>query len=387
MDINQPVGEVETSGSKKLIIGVLVVLVVALGGYFYYQNRTAQPVSTEPIKIGAILPLTGDLATYGEGIKNAANLAIENSGMKDKIQIVFEDDVTCTVAKDVGAAQKLINLDKVNGIVGPICSSAVLAVAQITEQNKLTLISPVATSKSITDAGEYIFRTIVSDVDKSVAVANYAYNKGYRKAALFYDAGQDAMVQQKADVKETFVGLGGAIVIDQSYKTGDRDFRTQFTKIKQSDADVIFIGGVPKEAALAIKQARELGIKLPFIATETSMGTQDVIDNAGSAADGLVFPFSTTPDNKESKDFIASYKAKYGQEPPAYAAEGYDATMLLIKAITQSDRTPEDIQKQLFKIGNNYYGASGLITFDKNGDVQKPMVIKMILNGQFVNAD
>jgi len=387
MDDTNQYSPVEASGSKKVIIGIIVVLVVAIGGYFYFLNRVSQSVSAEPIKIGAILPLTGDLATYGEGIKNAANLAIENSGMKDKIQIIFENDGTCTPANDISAAQKLINLDKVNGIVGPICSSAVLAVAQTTEQNKLTIISPVATSKSVTSAGDYIFRVIASDVDKSVAVAKYAYNKGYKKAALFFDAGQDAMVQQKADTKETFIGLGGTISVDQSFKTGDRDFRTQFTKIKQSDADVIFIGGVPKEAAFAIKQARELGIKLPFIATETSVGTQDMIDNAGSAADGLVFPFGATPDNKEFNDFIASYKAKYGQEPPAYAAEGYDATMLLIKAIAQSDRTPENIQKQLFEIGNNYYGASGLITFDKNGDVQKPMVIKMIKNGQFVNAD
>ena len=372
--------------TTKTIVAIAVALIVIIGGYFVYKD-SSQPASTEPIKIGAILPLTGDLATYGEGIKNAANLAIENSGMKDKIQIIFEDDQTCTPTNDVSAAQKLINLDKVNGIVGPICSGSTLAVAPITEQNKLTIISPVATSKSITNAGNYIFRTIASDADKSIAVTKYAYKKGYKKAALFYDAAQDAMVQQKADTKETFVGLGGAIVADQSYKTGDKDFRTQLTKIKQSDADVIFIGGVPKEAALAIKQARELGIKLPFIATETSLGTQDVIDVAGSAADGLVFPFSTTPDNKESKDFIADYKAKYGQEPPAYAAEGYDATMLLIKAIAKSDRTPEDIQKQLFKVGNNYYGASGLITFDKNGDVQKPMIIKMIKNDQFINAD
>lgn len=374
---------------NKIILWIVVTVVVVAGGYYLLKNKnltlTTNPTSTtKPIKIGAILPLTGDLATYGEGVKNAVNLAIENSGIKDKIQIIFEDDLTCTPANDISAAQKLINLDKVHGIIGTICSGALLAIAPITEQNKLIVISPSATSKSITNAGDYVFRVIASDADKNVAVAKYAYNKGYKKAVLFYDAAQDAMVQQKADVKETFAGLGGTIVVDQSYKTGDRDFRSQLAKIKQSDADVIFMGGLPKEAALAIKQARELGIKLPFIATETSMGTQDMIDVAGSAAEGLVFPFATTPDNKESKDFIANYKAKYGKEPPAYAAEGYDATMLLIKAITKSDRTPEDIQKQLFKVGSNYYGASGIITFDQNGDVQKLMIIKTIKDGQFV---
>lgn len=365
----------------KWIIGIIIVIAIIWFGFI----KSDEPTSNEPIKIGVILPLTGDLATYAEGTINAINLAVENSGFADQIQLIIEDDKTCTPTNDVSSIQKLIGFDKINGLIGPFCSSATLSVAPITEKNKLVVISPTASSKSITTAGDYIFRVIASDADKSVAMAQYAYNKGYRKAAFIFDTAQDAMVQQKLDAKETFVNLGGIILVDQSYSTGDRDFRSQLTAIKQSDADAIFIAGVPKETSLIIKQSRELGIKLPFIATETSLGTQDMIDVAGIYAEGLVFPFATTPNNKESNDFIDSYKEKYGVEPPAYAAEGYDAAMLMIKSIVASkDRTGDNIKKELEKIGQNYQGASGVITFDENGDVQKPMVIKMIENGQFV---
>ncbi len=368
--------------NKKLITAIIIVAIIIIGGYFLLSK----PVSSEPIKIGAILPLTGDLATYAEGMRNAINLAVENSGMQDKIQVIFEDDHGCLPTDAVSAVQKLINLDKIDALIGTVCTGSTLAVAPITEQKKMILLSPSSSSKSITNAGNYVYRVIASDADKSVAVAKYAYDKGYKKAALIFDTANDAFVQQKEDVRETFIQQGGQIVADESFITTDKDFRSQLTKIKQSDAEVIFIGALPKEGSLVIKQAKDLGIKSIFVATETSLGTQDTIDIAGTAANGLIFPFATTPDNKEHNDFINAYKAKYGIEPPAYAAEGYDAAMLLIKSLAINDRTPENVKNELQAIGQNYYGASGIITFDENGDVQKPMIIKTIKDGQFVEV-
>ena len=369
------------SKTTKIIISIIIAIVV-IGGIWY--GLTRKPVSNEPIKIGAILPLTGDFATYGEGMKNAIDLAIENSGLKDRIQLIIEDDKGCAVTEDVSIAQKLININKTKEIIGSTCSSAFLSVLPITEQSKIILITPAATSKSITGAGNYIFRTCASDAAKSIAVAKFAYNKNYRKAALLYDIGNDAFIQQRDDVRGEFTGLGGQISIEESFKSGDTDFRSQLTKIKNSNIDVVFIGTFPKEGGLILKQARELKISLPFISSETDVGVKDVIDIAGEAAEGLIFPFATTPTNKEYTDFVNLYNNKFGKQPPAYASESYDATMLLIKAVVESDGTSESIKDELQKIGQNYYGASGIITFDKNGDVQKPMIIKTIKNGQFV---
>jgi len=377
----------DNTGNGKQIWAWIIIAVIVIGAGWWLMGNKA-PTETGPIKIGAVLALTGDLAMYAEGAKNAINLAINDSGFKDRVNLTIEDDHGCLPADAVSAAQKLVNIDKVKAIIGSMCTGSTMAIAPIAEQNKVIVMVPTATGKSVTDAGQYVFRTIASDADKSIAVAKYAYNnKGFRKAALLSDSAQDAFVSQRDDVKKAFVNLSGQIVIDESYVSSNKDLRSQLTAIKNSNPDVIFVAAMPETLGLILKQARTLGIRTTFISTDTTGGTQPVIDIAGPSAEGLIFPFATTPDNKEYTDFIASYKTKYEAEPSAYAAESYDATMILIKAMVASDGTADSIKDQLFKIGNNYAGASGVITFDQNGDVQKPMVIKVIKDGVAVQVN
>lgn len=372
-----------------IIIAVGIVALITVFGFTAFQKQNRVSVQPTIIKIGAILPLTGDLATYGESMRNAILLAKKqsqvSSGTGENVQIIFEDDKGCVVKDAVSAAQKLININKVQGIIGTACSSSTLGIATITEKNKIVIVSPSSTSKSITTAGRYVFRTIASDSDKSVAVAKYAYDNGYKKAAILYDQSGDAFVQQQKEVTEAFTKDGGTIVMAESFAAKDTDFRTQLTKIKSSNVQVLFVASLPIEGALIFKQARELGITFPFIATDPSVATQDVITTAGTAAEGVVFPFASTPTNKEYDTFVKDYKATYHSDPTAFAAESYDATLLLIKSIAQSDRSGDSIAAQLMLIGNNFDGASGVITFDQNGDVQKPLVIRTIKNGQFVD--
>lgn len=369
--------------TTKTIFGLIVVAMAILGGFSLSKSQIKE---AGPIKIGVILPLTGELAPYAEGIRNSVNMAIDNGGFADKVEVVFEDDHGCVPSDAVSAAQKLINLDKVKAFIGPMCTSATLAVTPITEENGIVVVTPSATGKNITSAGDLVFRTIASDADKSVAVAKYAYDKGYKKAALLYDISQDAVVSQRDDVKEIFPKLGGEIIAEESFITKDKDLRTQLIKIKNANPDVVFIGAMPETVALILKQARALQVQSVFASTDTSSGSQPVIDTAGASAEGLIFPFATTPTNKEYEDFVSGYKIKFGKEPSAYAAEGYDAAMVLLRSVVDSTGTTKSIRDNLVKIGNNYYGASGLIAFDQNGDVQKPMVIKVIENGKFVEA-
>ena len=369
---------------KQIWIPILIIAVIIVG-LVIFLPRSKNPTDKEPIKIGAILPLTGNMATYGEGWKNSILLAIENNGLKDKIQLTIEDDASCVVVQDVTVTQKLVDVDKVKAIIGPACSSSFLALLPVTEKNKVILISSSATSKSISGAGNYIFRTVGSDAEKAIAVADFAYKQGFKKAALLYDLANDSFVQQRDDVRTEFVKKGGQIVIDESFKSGDIDFKTQLTKIKKSDADLVFVGFFPtKEGALVLKQAKELGIDLQLISSAPEIGTSDFINIAGDLAEGIIFPFTETPTNKEYTDFINAYKNKFGKDSIGYGLETYDAATLLIRAIAKSDGTPDSIKKKLYQLGQNYYGASGIITFGENGDVQKPISIRTIKNGQFV---
>ena len=129
-----------------------------------------------------------------------------------------------------------------------------------------------------------------------------------------------------------------------------------------------------------------MGIKAQFVALDESVNVQQFFDLAGKDAEGTIVPAMVIPSSTESVAFAARYKAKFGIDPTVYTAEGYDAMSLLLKAIAAGGVSGDSVRANLLKIGNNYPGVSGIITFDTNGDVQKPTVIKVARNGQFVQA-
>jgi len=369
------------SKTSKIIIGIIVVIIV-IGGIWYGMSR--KPKEEEVIKIGIVLPLTGELASIGEGQKNAIEIGLLE--FKDiDVQLIIEDDHGCQPKDAITAIQKLINIDKVKVIIGSTCSGPTLAMAPVAEENKIVLISPSASSPSITNAGDYVFRVYPADDLPCIVLAKFAFERlKLDKAAILIDSASDASVQEKNYVKDEFVKLGGEIVIEESFKTKDTDFRTQLLKIKNSEAKIVFFSAFPTETGLFLKQAKELGLEIPFISLDAVVENPDVIEIAEEAAEGLIYTYPARPSNKERFNYITKYKEKYGNKPPSYSAEAYDSIMLVVKAIKESNKTKEDIKNKLYQVGQHYMGASGEITFDENGDVQKDFTLKTIKNGQFV---
>jgi len=366
---------------KQIITLIIVLLIIIIGLIFLVPNK-----AEKPIKIGVVTALSGDFAVAGESMKNSILMAIDDMELSEKVDIIFEDNRSCVIADTVSAIQKLVNVDKVDAIIGPVCTSETLAIKDFIEDKKIIAITPTATGRDVIDSNtKFLFRTIASDSEKSKAIANLIKKSNYRKVALLCDISNDAFIQQRQDFKDIIRGSNVEIILEESFKMKDTDFRSQLTKVKGSSADVVVVEAFPNETGLLMKQAKELGINLPFMSTESSVGTQDLITTGGNAVNGLIFPFAKTPTNKEHKEFESAYKEKFGKEPFAFASyESYDATILLLKAIEKSNREPEDIRKKLYETGQNYYGASGLINFTENGDVQKPMLIKIVKDGEFV---
>ena len=367
---------------RKTKITVLAIILIALIAILVI-SFTGHTIKSETVKIGLIVPLTGDLAPYAEGVYNSVIMAVEESNLN--IELIVEDDRGCNSKEAVTAAYKLIDIDTVNAIIGPCCSSPTLSVAPIVDQKKIVLISPSATSKLVTNAGNYVFRTIASDLDKSIAVSKYAYDQGYRKAAILYDVSADAQVQQKEEVKEYFEKYGGKIILEDSFSSTDKDFRTQLSKIKESDTDMLFLSSLVSETVLILRQAKEIGLNIQIINTDTSGA--NLIDFEKEISEGVIFPFATTPENKEYNSFILKYKERFGKDPMPFSIEGYDAAVLLIRAIEKSDKSNEDIKNKLYETGQNYYGASGIISFDNNGDVNKPLTIMQIRNNELIEIE
>jgi len=156
------------TNTSKIILWLLVIIVVIIGIWYGVSRK---PAEEEPIKIGAVLPLTGTESSWGADAKEGIELAVEEinsrGGIKNKkIEIIYEDG-QCKPEPAVTAAQKLINVDRVSVIIGEICSSATLAIAPITETAKVVLISPGSASPKITEAGDFIFRNWITDKDGS----------------------------------------------------------------------------------------------------------------------------------------------------------------------------------------------------------------------------
>jgi branched-chain amino acid transport system substrate-binding protein len=331
--------------------------------------------------IGAILPLTGGSAQWGIPPRNAALLAVDQANAKGgikgrKIALEIEDD-QCEPTPAVAAIQKILASGKPIAIMGAVCSSATLAIAPIAESNKVVLISPATTSPLLTNAGDYIFRVIPTDALRGKVFADYVYARGYRRVSCLYINNDGGLGNEKT-FSDSFQKLGGKIVSVDAYPQDTRDVRTQITKIKAAKPDAVLVVSYPDDTPIVLRQAAELKLGLPLFFQTEALDDPAVIQRAGSAAEGVTYILPAKPTGAAADAFARSYRERYGKDPELYAAEGYDVIMLIVNILNASPAMTADALKDGLYKTQNYAGASGTISFDRNGDVTKPMAIKQI---------
>ncbi len=362
----------------KKIIFVLLSFVLIVG---------CNQKKKDEIKIGVILPLTGNAASYGESMKNGLELALSELNQmdfkNDPIELIFEDS-EAKPANAVFAINKLITANNVDAIIGPLTSGEVLSVAPIAEKEKTVLITPTASSPAITKAGDYIFRNLTSDVFDGIAIARYAFTKlNYKKIAIAYlnnEFGNGLRDAFKLEANN----LGMIITKEEAFLQDAIDFKTQIELIKKSKSDALFIVG-GKEMGRFLKQASELKMDLPILSVGV-FEDPDILRIAGKTIENAYYTFRTfdpNSENEEVKKFVTSYQSKYLKEPDLYASLSYDALKMIAFALIKKDVNSSNLKEELYKI-KNFPGVTGMTTVDKNGDVNKPMGIKSVRNGKFV---
>ncbi|NQU87277.1 MAG: ABC transporter substrate-binding protein, partial [Mariniphaga sp.] len=300
-----------------------------------------------------------------------------------KIKIIFEDS-KAEPKLGVSAANKLINVDKVQVIIGAVASSVTLAIAPLAEKNEIILISPASSSPKITDAGDFIFRNYPSDVLEGELVANFAIKKNYEIASILtinneYGIGLNRVFE------ENYKKNGGKILSNDSYSEGIKDYRTILLKIKSLNPKCVFIVGYGREMGTAIKQARELGIKSQFLST-VNFYDKESINSGGDAVNGVIFSSPVFDPNSQKENislFVKQFSSEFGIEPDVWSAHGYDALLLIVEAIKNSSINSIDIKNELYKI-KDFPGVSGKTTFDSNGDVIKDARFLVVQNGEFI---
>jgi len=343
----------------------------------------------DEIRIGAIVPLTGDNAVYGVALKKGMDLAIEEinreGGVKGRrLVVIFEDDQV-DPQKGISAFNKLTKVDKVPMVIGPMFSAVALAIAPIAERARIVLLSPTASSVDLTNAGDYVFRIYPSDAYDGVFLADIAVDKLKARtvSVLYIQVASVSAIVRVFD--ERFRERGGKVVDEQSYVEGTTDFRAQLAKIKQQNPDVIFMPGYLREMGIQLRQAKELGIKKPILTISTFYDSR-IFDLAKEAAEGVIFsaPFFD-PESVEPhvKQFVDSFRKKYGEKPNIWAGYGYDAVKISAFAIEKGGVEPDRIKNELYKV-KDFPGVTGMTSFDQNGDVIKELRILRAEDKRFV---
>lgn len=363
----------------KIILGLIVAVLVVWGIYSITQKPN-ELTENEPIKIGAILPLTGDAAIYGQAAQKAINLAIEKieneSGLK--LNVIFEDS-QMVPQKAITSLQKLINLDNIKYVIG-ISSGEILAMCPITESKKIILLS-LATSPEVTKCGEYTFRNLPSDVYQGKILAEKVYDRGYKNISLIY-INSDYGVGLKNEFEKNFKGN---IVSIESHKLGDFDFRTQLTKIKSMNPEAIVVLSQLPEANNLLKQRAELNIIAPVFGSEGLKNDNLLKDVSSNMLKDTYVVFVSQYAGAEFQEFKNTYSQKYGEDFGPFTDYVYDNVLVLADAIKkcQVDNDAECVKSNLYK--TDIVGATGRIQFDENGDIlNKPYSLYKVENNEFV---
>jgi branched-chain amino acid transport system substrate-binding protein len=345
----------------------------------------------QPIKIGVFEPMTGPNAAGGEMTVEGIELAweVRSEVLGREVQIIVVDNKSDKV-EAANAVSRLIERDQVVAIIGSYGSSLSMAAGDIVKKAQIPTVGCSPTNPLVTLNNDYYFRVCFIDPFQGTVMANYAVNElGAKTAAVIQDVTQDysvGLAKYFIDAFRRLTGNPNSIVEISSYNTGDQDFTAQLTNVKNKNPDVIFAPGNYGESALLIRQARDLGIDVPFLGGDT-WEAPEFLSIGGEAVEGAVFSTHFTaeaPVTPESDRFLEIYRQKYGKEANAFAALGYDAYMLILDVIEKAGSAePQAIRDGLAKV-EGFVGATGIISLDENGDAVKSAVINRVDNGKFV---
>ena len=368
---------------KRLFVLIFGALLAIAGSAF----------SQDTIKIGEFGSLTGDNASFGTSQNNGVQMALEEinaSGgvLGKKIDLTVEDNET-KQGETTTIVRKLISQDHVVAIIGEVASSKSLEAAPICQASKIPQIATAATNPRVTQTGDYIFRVCFTDDFQAVVIARFVLEKlKLNKIAFMTDVKQDYSVGLTNIAKDYLIKNGATIVKEQSYSSGDKDFRAQLTDLKAAAPEVIIITGYYPEAALIAKQARQFGIKATLVGGDGWDGSS-LIPVGGKAIEGAYFSnhFSVEDTSPIVQTFVQKYKQKYNAVPDAFAALGYDAMKLLADAINRAGSPDPEKIRAAIQDTENFPGVSGKITIGKDRNAQKSAVIITIKDGAYKYAE
>ena len=350
-----------------LVLGLIAVLALTL--------QACGEDTSKPYRIGVMESLTGAGETYGTVASQAKQMALDEinaaGGVNGRpIEFIVEDS-KCNAQDAITAYKKLTDVDGVKIILGTSCSSAMLGAAPLAEADGVILFSGLASNPDIANAGDYIFRTQISDYQVGIDTGNVLWADGIRGLATITETTEYAEGVRRTTVAQ-FEKRGGTIVAEEYYASDVIDFRTQLTKLFDANPDALHLA--PQSEASAgtiIKQARELGFSGPIYAETIAVGTT-ALEIAGDAATGMkAITADLDPDNEKAQEVLADFRERYNYVTlPWHLGSAYDDVYIAAECLKQTgdDQDADGFRDCMYEI--TWSGAIGdNYSFDEQGEV------------------
>lgn len=359
------------------------------------------------IVIGQYGSLTGTSATFGISTKNGIELATAEQNAKGgiagvQIRMVVEDDQS-KAEEAATAVNKILSRDRPVAVLGEVSSSRSLAAAPLLQAASVPMISPSSTSPKVTQVGDQIFRVCFIDPFQGSAIAKFAYNSKQIKAVgILKDVKNDYSVGLAEYFTNTFTGLGGSIVGEETYSEGDIDFKAQLTNLIAKNPEALILTGYYTEVGLIASQARELGFQGIFLGGD-GWDSDKLVETSQGRIVGSYYSnhYSVDDPSPAVQEFIQKYQAKYGARPDGLAALGYDSAKILYAAMEKvaaanpdhaaafGDRSSTPATEEKRKAARlalrdaiaqtaGFPGVTGQITIDAERNASKPLVIVQV---------
>ena len=375
--------------NKKILTLVSLVLALSLlAGCALGAGESKGDSDT--IKLGLNYELSGPVATYGQGLTDGIEQAVEeinkSGGVLGKQIELVKVDNKSEATEAANVSTRLVTRDKVVALLGPATSGNTKAASPAATQNKVPLISASATADDITidsngNVRDYVFKTCFSDSFQGVMMAEFAYNDlGLKNAAVLSDTTSDYAQGLSKSFKETYTKLGGKVLTEQAYQAKDTDYKAVLTKIKGLNPDVLFVPGYYEEVGLIVRQARELGLDVAVLGADgyespklTEIAGNDALNNVYYSSH-----YSSMDDAEEVVKFNESFKAKYKKDPDAFNALGYDLAYFVADALERAGEADSEKLKDALALTENFSGVTGTFSVDEyHNPVKSVTIIEM----------
>jgi len=384
---------------KKLLSFALALTMVA--GALTGCGSAASKGSNDTWKIGGIGPVTGAAAIYGTAVKNGAQIAVDEinaAGGINGVQIEYDfQDDEHDAEKSVNAYNTLKDWG-MNVLLGTVTTAPCIAVSAETEADGMFEITPSASSTDVlTDSGN-VFQVCFTDPNQGVASAEYiAANMADKKVGIIYDSSDVYSTGIYTNFKSTAAEKGLEVVSEEAFTAdSNTDFSVQLQAAKDAGADLMFLPFYYQQAAIVLKQAKDMDFAPLFWGVDGMDGILTLENFDTSLAEGVILltPFAADASDDATVNFVTKYNEAYGETPNQFAADAYDAVYVIKAAIEKSgvtcDMSVEEIGSAL-KAAMTEISVDGLtgdgMTWSATGEVAKGPKAVVIKDGAYVSMD